>query len=308
MKKKIVSAVLCAAVCLGMLAGCGQSSTSGEIPDSKKEDSKTAAEKSGGTAAKKSSKLDVKLDKDKLVVAPIIDYEPFSFKEDGEWKGYNIDIWKEFEKRTGIPVEWYEPDSEIMEKWSSDASMSYPQLVMIEGMLDVDVYTWEISPSAFEEADDTIEQTEPIYYSGITLAVAADDSIQEMTNISGEVDVNAGEEMHAFDIEETLKNVNSKICVWEWTGVYGYDKLSQLKAGDPPLALLDIEAKYAMKKDKGLNIRLLEPVGYAVGCPRVFEKNTADAVNIFLQSIKEDGTLKEISEKWFGQDVSVERK
>lgn len=42
--------------------------------------------------------------------------------------------------------------------------------------------------------------------------------------------------------------------------------------------------------------------------PPVFEKNTADAVNIFLQSIKEDGTLKEISEKWFGQDVSVERK
>lgn len=308
MKKKIVSAFLCVAVCLGMFAGCGQSGTSGEKSDSRKEDSETVAEESDETVAEESSKLDVKLDKDKLVVAPITDYEPFSFKTDGEWKGYNIDIWKEFEKRTGIPVEWYEPDKETLEKWSSDASRSYPQIVMIEGMLDVDVYTWEISSSAFEEADNSIEQTEPVYYSDIILAVAADDSIQTMSDISGEVDVEAGEEMYTYGIEDTLKNVNNKICVWRWTGVYGYDKLSQLKAGGQPLALLDIEAEYATKKDKDLNIRLLEPVGYAVGCPRVFEKNTADAVNIFLQSIKEDGTLKEISEKWFGKDVSVERK
>ena len=57
----------------------------------------------------------------------------------------------------------------------------------------------------------------------------------------------------------------------------------------------------------GLNIRLLEPFGYVDGCYCVTDEKVQNAANTFIQSIKEDGTLKKISEKWFGADVSAER-
>ncbi|MCI8835800.1 MAG: transporter substrate-binding domain-containing protein [Ruminococcus sp.] len=62
------------------------------------------------------------------------------------------------------------------------------------------------------------------------------------------------------------------------------------------------------EKNENLDIRLLEPVEYVDGCYQVLDENVQRAVDTFLQNIKEDGTLKEISEKWFGEDVSVERK
>lgn len=43
---------------------------------------------------------------DSIVVAISSGYEPFCFDKDNELQGYDVDMWKEFEERTGIKVKW----------------------------------------------------------------------------------------------------------------------------------------------------------------------------------------------------------
>lgn len=300
MKKKILSSVLCVAICLSMLVGCSTTVTSDVKDDSQKEETSDSSKAAAGNGEEKSKNQTtaIKLDKDKLVVGVIDNCEPFCYKEDDEWKGYDIDIWKEFEKRTGISVEWME-----QERFSDDPISIYIGIMKTNLLMgDIDVLVPENFSS---DKVDYCLQTEPVSYPGITVAVAGeDDKIQSISDLSGEV--NRCLDLSSEEIEDTIKAANHNIEINNgWEG-YAYYLLSSLNA--LPLVLLDIEAQYTMKKDNNLNIRILEPVNYVDGCYLINNEDIQEAANTFIQSIKEDGTLKEISGKWFGTDVSAERK
>lgn len=95
MKRKIISTLLCVSMCAALMMGCGQSDKSDTKENKKTEESKDEA---------KDDKLDLGLDVDSVTVATSPGYEPFEFEEDGELKGYDVDIWNEFSERTGIEV------------------------------------------------------------------------------------------------------------------------------------------------------------------------------------------------------------
>lgn len=71
----------------------------------------------------------------------------------------------------------------------------------------------------------------------------------------------------------------------------------------------DIQTYMAKKANSNLKIKILEPFEYAPAAIVFDKKNTElqGAMNEFLKVIKEDGTLKEISEKWIGEDITVEK-
>ncbi len=196
--------------------------------------------------------------------------------------------------KRGIPVEWYQYDpSELMAE-----NLAILSSVLAVG--DMDVLSVEVPSSLGGEG---ILLTEPVSYAGITLAVNTEDAnIQNLSDVSG--DVYVGQE---WFVRETIEAANSNIVMLPFQS-YVPDFLEGFKEDGLPFALLDIEGWYLLKKNENLDIRLLEPVEYVDGCYQVLDENVQRAVDTFLQNIKEDGTLKEISEKWFGEDVSVERK
>lgn len=72
----------------------------------------------------------------------------------------------------------------------------------------------------------------------------------------------------------------------------------------------DIQAYMAIEKS-GVKCKVVTPAfESSCGALAVKKDNTEllDGLNAFIKEIKEDGTLKAISEKWIGADVSVESK
>ena len=71
----------------------------------------------------------------------------------------------------------------------------------------------------------------------------------------------------------------------------------------------DIQTYMAMKSNKNLKIKVLEPFAYDTANIVFAKDNTelCDAMNKFIKIIKEDGTLQEISEKWIGADITTKK-
>ena len=84
------------------MAACGSKE------GTKKEEAK-AEETTKGIVGKQLIKSMV-LIMDSIVVAISSGYEPFCFDKDNELQGYDVDMWKEFEERTGIKVKWERAD------------------------------------------------------------------------------------------------------------------------------------------------------------------------------------------------------
>lgn len=90
MKKKVLSALLCAAMAVSMLAGCGSGSTD---QDSESDSDKAYVQ-----------------DKGTLVVG-ITNFEPMDYQDDkGDWIGFDADMAKAFGESLGVDVEFVEID------------------------------------------------------------------------------------------------------------------------------------------------------------------------------------------------------
>lgn len=280
MKKRMLSIMLCLTMGVTVMAGC--SGNTEETDAAETDASETEGEEGTNTYG---------LDMDKIVVATSPGYEPFEYEEDGELKGYDVDIWKEFEERTGIEVEW-----------------EYTDFSGLLGLLQsgkADVVAAQMSPT--EEREESFIFSDPVSYYGSTVVVAEDnDEIKSVEDLSGKV-VGTGSGNNMQQIVEEMYP-DGDVTFETYTSATLEAMLTDLVYGriDAVLAQ-DIQTYMAMKSNEELKIRVLEPFQYSEGCLVMDKSNTelADAVNTFLADLREDGTLSEISEKWIGEDISV---
>lgn len=280
MKKRMLSIMLCLTMGVTVMAGC--SGNTEETDAAETDASETEGEEGTNTYG---------LDMDKIVVATSPGYEPFEYEEDGELKGYDVDIWKEFEERTGIEVEW-----------------EYTDFSGLLGLLQsgkADVVAAQMSPT--EEREESFIFSDPVSYYGSTVVVAEDnDEIKSVENLSGKV-VGTGSGNNMQQIVEEMYP-DGDVTFETYTSATLEAMLTDLVYGriDAVLAQ-DIQTYMAMKSNEELKIKVLEPFQYSEGCLVMDKSNTelADAVNTFLADLREDGTLSEISEKWIGEDISV---
>lgn len=280
MKKRMLSIMLCLTMGVTVMAGC--SGNTEETDAAETDASETEGEEGINTYG---------LDMDKIVVATSPGYEPFEYEEDGELKGYDVDIWKEFEERTGIEVEW-----------------EYTDFSGLLGLLQsgkADVVAAQMSPT--EEREESFIFSDPVSYYGSTVVVAEDnDEIKSVEDLSGKV-VGTGSGNNMQQIVEEMYP-DGDVTFETYTSATLEAMLTDLVYGriDAVLAQ-DIQTYMAMKSNEELKIKVLEPFQYSEGCLVMDKSNTelADAVNTFLADLREDGTLSEISEKWIGEDISV---
>jgi L-cystine transport system substrate-binding protein len=214
-------------------------------------------------------------------------YPPFSFKDlkTGELAGYDIEVAQEIAKRLGRKAEF------VPTQWKSMlASLEAKRFDLVANQVGV-------TP----EREQKLLFSEPYTVSGAVVIVSNDNpkNIQSVADLKGKVVGTTQGSNYADDAKKAGADVKF------------YSGAAQ--------ALTDLEQN---RVDAALNDRLfvlteLKKSSYkvkAVGDP--FDKNVSafafhkdnqalrDQFNTVLKEIKKDGTLANISKKWFGQDVS----
>lgn len=236
----------------------------------------------GGGSAEGEAQL---LEEGTLVAAMSGEFRPFSHFEDNELTGFDYDIAAAIAEEMGLELQ--------AETGAFDS--------LIQGLQSnrYDVLIASMTPT--EERDQAVDFTDSYYTSGATMFVPTDVECEDPTQMDDPtVGVATGTtyatfladqdwvgEIRSFTSDVTaLQDVETGRLDGAMTdrlvGLYQIDQAQRdLKAcGDP---LYEEEPAFAVK-DGNIGLR--------------------DELNDALGAIKEDGTYAEISEKWFGQDIS----
>ncbi len=279
MKKSILKRIagLAFASVMFFAVGCGSSNSS----------SKAENESSVSTEDNSLQKV---MDNGKLVLGLDPTFKPMGYTDDNdEVVGFDIDLAKEVAKRMGVELETYSVNWDTKEQdldagtidviWNglsvsderkkvmlmSDAYMKNEMVFVVNGSSDI------------KSQDDL---------AGKNIAVQNGSTAQEILNAS-EVVANGA------NVMELASNVEA---------------LQQLELNMVDAVFLDsVVANYEVStsgKDYVVLPEGLEPEEYAIGF-RLGDQKLCDKIMEVLREMKADGTVAEISTKWFGSDVTT---
>ncbi|WP_432402471.1 amino acid ABC transporter substrate-binding protein [Wukongibacter sp. M2B1] len=218
-------------------------------------------------------------------------YHPFTFmNEEGELDGFEIDVWTEIGKRIGYDIEF------------NTAAFSG-----LFGMLDtgkIDTISNQITIT--EQRKEKYLFPAPYVYSGAQLIVQkGNNDIKSLEDLKGKkVGVSLGSNYEQL-IREYDKNNEIEVITYEdFIG-----SLQDVAIGRIDAVMNDKLAGVINIKESGLELQLGgEPV-HALENSFPFvnnEENKAliEKVNKAIEEMREDGTLSEISNKWFEVDIT----
>ena len=293
MKKKVLSLILTTVVTAGMIAGCGSSSDSAQTTAAA--ETEAAAQLGSETSdAEASAEGDAEATEEgdkTIVVACSNTAEPYSFVEDGEHKGFEVDMWNEIAKRTG-----YDVTMETMGFSSIFGSLD-------SGRVDVAGNFFGKSEERLEKYDTSISYGED----GVGVAVLADNTeINTLDDLAGKtVAVAEGSQGQAVG-EAAADELGFSITVFG-DGTSGVQDLSLGRCD----AWMDSRITLAFDSNKaGVDVRILDESLSSSEVGYFFRKNDEEsakkfeAVNSALEDMLADGTVKELAEKWMHIDVT----
>lgn len=213
-------------------------------------------------------------------------YAPFSFHDDsGELTGYDIEVIEEVASRLDVEPEFHETQWDAM-----FAGLDAERFDVIANQVGIN-----------EERLEKYDFSEPYTHSNAVLLIHEDnDQISSFDDIEGEVTAqtltsNYADLAESYGAElEKVEGFNQAVDLIiseRVTGTFN-DKISALdflqQRPDAPIQIID-EAK-----DASENAFMF----------RQGNETLVEAINDILSDMRDDGTLTEISEKWFGEDVS----
>ena len=219
------------------------------------------------------------------------DFPPMGFVgDDGEFTGFDLDLAAEVAKRLGKEIK-YQPiawDAKDMELTSGNIDCIWNGFSTKNRE---DKYTWTKPYMKNDQvfvvrSDSGINSFEDL--AGKTVEVQIDSSaeavLKENTELSG-----------TFTKLQTVADFNTGFMDLEMGGV-------------DALAMNSVVANYQITKrdTEGFKVldKLISSEEYAVGF-KLGNTTLRDEVQTALEEMKADGTLKSISEKWFGKDVTT---
>lgn len=281
MKKRFVSAALAAVMALSMTA-CG-SSTTAETTAADSEAAESQAEETTAEEAKTT-------DGGTLIVGFDQDFPPMGFVgDDGEYTGFDLELAQEVAKRLGLeykaqPIAW---DSKDMELESGNIDCIWNGFT-ITGREDD--YTW----------------TEPYMANQQVFVVANDSDINSQADLAGkivEVQTDSSAEAALKEAPELTDTFKELLTTADYNTAF-----MDLEQGAVDAIAMDVIVAGYQIQQRNADFKILDDSlseeEYGVG----FKKGNTelrDKVQTTLEEMAEDGTLKEISEKWFGKDVTT---
>ena len=282
MKKRFVSAALAAVMALSMTA-CGSSNSAAETTAADTEAAESQAEETTAEEAKTT-------DGGTLIVGFDQDFPPMGFVgDDGEYTGFDLELAQEVAKRLGLeykaqPIAW---DSKDMELESGNIDCIWNGFTMTGREDD---YTW----------------TEPYMANQQVFVVANDSDINSQADLAGKiVEVQADSSAEAALKEAPELTATFKVLLT--TADYNTAFMDLEQGAVDAIAMDVIVAGYQIQQ-RNADFKILDDSlseeEYGVG----FKKGNTelrDKVQSALEEMAEDGTLQEVSEKWFSKDVTT---
>lgn len=293
MKKTAVLGVT-ACLAMGMMSGCGSSTTATTAAATEAAAETTAAAEETTAAEKadaESTAAEVKTPTGKFTVGFDQEFPPMGFVgDDGQYTGYDLDLAKAVADKLGLefvaqPVNW---DSKDMELESGNIDCIWNGFTM-QGREDS--YTW-VGPYMANEQ---------------VFVVNADAGIAGTADLAGKA-VEVQKDSSGLAALNEDENAELKASFGSVTEVADYNTaLMDLESGACDAVCMDsIVAGYQITSS-GKNFVILDDVlskeEYGIGFKKG-ETELAEAVETALKELKEDGTVDEITEQWFG-DASV---
>lgn len=291
--KKILSMLLALSLAAVSFVGCSQNQ---ETQQSGSEASDAAANVSEGDSQAENTgddSLQKIKDKGQLVLGLDDSFPPMGFRDtDNNIVGYDIDLAKEVAERMGVelvitPVDW-----------------DYKETELNDGNVDC---LWN-GMSVDDERKEKMNLSEPYMENRQVVVVLADSGINTLADLAGKsVILQAGSTaVGALDSKENVKSTLREV-----TEVPdNVQAMMELGQGTGDAVVMDeVVARYYISKSdnpdqfKVLDEALSDEV-YAVGF-RKADQSLRDEVQKILGEMKADGTLKTITEKWFGSDISI---
>ena len=268
-----------------MLAGCSSAKTT-ESSSASAETSvvESKATEETTTASETDSKTTFTVGFDQ-------DFPPMGFVgEDGEFTGFDLELATEVAKRIGKEVK-YQPiawDAKDMELTSGNIDCIWNGF-SIQGREDK--YTW----------------SKPYMKNDQVFVVKSDSSIESLEDLAGktvEVQVDSSAEAALKENKELADTFGKLQTVADYNT--GFMDLEM--GGVDAIAMDSVVANYQITKRGGNGFTVLDtPLSseeYGIGF-KLGNEALRDEVQKALDEMKTDGTMKTISEKWFGKDVTT---
>ncbi len=282
MKKRFVSAALAAVMALSMTA-CGSSNSAAETTAADTEAAESQAEETTAEEAKTT-------DGGTLIVGFDQDFPPMGFVgDDGEYTGFDLELAQEVAKRLGLeykaqPIAW---DSKDMELESGNIDCIWNGFTMTGREDD---YTW----------------TEPYMANQQVFVVANDSHINSQADLAGkivEVQADSSAEAALKEAPELTATFKELLTTADYNTAF-----MDLEQGAVDAIAMDVIVAGYQIQQRNADFKILDDSlseeEYGVG----FKKGNTelrDKVQSTLEEMAEDGTLQEVSEKWFSKDVTT---
>lgn len=243
-----------------------------------------------GCGSEKSESSEKKSDGDTFTVGFDQDFPPMGFVgDDGEYTGFDLELAKEVCDRLGLefvpkPIAWDAKDAEL-ESGGIDCIWNGFTMNGRE-----DEYTW----------------SEPYLNNQQVFVVRADSGITSEADLEGKV-VDVQTDSSAQAALNDNKELTATFGTLEIVPDYNTGFMN-LESGAADAVAMDIVvASYQIeKREADFNILDYEIAAeeYGIGFAKGNEE-LRDKVEEALEEMAEDGTMADISEKWFGEDITT---
>lgn len=294
--KKRVWAMGAAVMMMGALTACAGGSdskaASTQAEESGTEAGKGAVSESEGddTETRQAERTDETSEGGTFTVGFDQDFPPMGFVgEDGEYTGFDLELAQETAKKLGLtyvaqPIAW---DAKNMELESGNIDCIWNGFTMTGRE---DEYTW----------------SEPYMENSQVVVVMEDSGIETLEDLAGKI-VEVQADSSAEAALKEMPDLTSTFGTLQTTPDYN-TAFMDLEMGSVDAIAMDvIVAGYQMQEREG-SFKILEESlaseEYAIG----FKKGNTELCEKVQQTLEEmaaDGTMAEISEKWFGEDITT---
>lgn len=283
MKKRVLCAALASMMSLSMTA-CSSGSTATTAAETKASEAETTTEEASSEKAEETTEGGT------LIVGFDQDFPPMGFLGDnGEYTGFDLELAQEVAKRLGLeykaqPIAWDAKDMEL-ESGNIDCIWNGFTITGRE-----DDYTW----------------TEPYMANTQVFVVRNDSGIAGKDDLAGKV-VECQADSSAEAALKEDPDLTATFAQLLTTADYNSAFMDLQQGAVDAIAMDVIVAGYQIQQrnaDFTILDDSLSAEEYGVG----FKKGNTelrDKVQATLEDMAKDGTMKEISEKWFGEDVTT---
>ncbi len=243
-----------------------------------------------GSNEKGSKETESDAEKTKVVIGTSASYNPWAFQENDEVKGFEIDLWKEIAKRNNYELEF-----------------KLGQFSGLVGMLDAsEIDTVAHQMSITPERQEKYNFSEPYAYSYYDLFVKDDSTYQTKEDLKG---LKVGCWLGGNG-EATLRKMNEEynlgldIVTFDGASIENEVVIGRLDA----LWQGEIKTNTTIKANKLPLRQLKEKLVYEVNAYPFRKddegKKLSEEVTKTIKAMREDGTLTELSNKWFNIDTT----